>query len=118
MWIEPYCFRLFRRYINNGAKCQYYDGQAVDMGDPCEYAAADDSVYDNIEKYGLDFAEYVKDAFACARDGDGTVDLQDLPIDGTLPLCWFNIETKAANFQWKALGRNGKSQNVVEEEFA
>lgn len=46
--------------------------------------------------YGMDKDEFYSNAYGCAEafpDGDGKIsgDIADIPTDGSLPLCFFNV---------------------------
>lgn len=85
----------------------------------CDYAAAGEADFENIDKYGLDFDEYVKSALDCAVNGDGdkTVDLVNLPLDGSLPRGWYNIDTWKGRFSQSWTGRFVRVQTIEWEDF-
>jgi len=127
-WIDQFCLRLFREFPN-GQTCERQtlaDGPAVPEGEngrPCTYAPATQVDLNNIVKYELDIRTYVEYTYNCTTQGNGTVDMVNLPLDGSLPLCWFSLETLIGNFQWRSTGtgsRGAKTQKqvLVEDDFA
>lgn len=116
-WRDPYCWRIFRHY-ENPPKCKYPNGPIDDDGvSTCEWAAATELDYDKIDDYGLKIAEYVDRLVECAEQGNQEVDLLALPIDGSLPVCWYNMPVKAGYLGWTAIGRTGTKQLAQLEDF-
>ena len=116
-WDEPHCLRLYRWVSYEGTICDS-DGYFTDplaVGTTCHYGLATQIDFDNMEKYGVDLGLYYDNALDCALNGNGTPDLVNLPLDGTLPRCWYNIKTWRAKFTNLQVGRFGGSNQQLDE---
>jgi hypothetical protein len=83
----------FWRDIDDGACMRLtYRGD----GDSNHYYVVDDDLVSKIEDYGIDLGEYVDYSCDCALNGDGEPDYENLPQDGSIPQCFYNIPCKNA----------------------
>lgn len=92
------CFHLVRLSGQNpGNHCGSADNK-------CRPDSISDDVYDKLtDSYGFDLESYYRGAYACAAAGGGDFDVSNLPLDGSIPTCFYNPRTFKGEMAGKIL---------------
>ena len=94
------CFRLVKipgNSANPGVKPE--DGSEGNYGcgtgiNDCDIFNMSDDEYNKLtDFYKMDLEAYYRAAHDCAVNGNGEVDEENLPLDGSVPTCFFNPRT-------------------------
>ena len=107
-----YCFRLFKDNTADDAQhCASFDGQRVSSSQAsttCQFTAADDSIYDKMQAWGVNLGQYYNGSYQCAVYGNRTAtEILGISDDGNLPLCWYNPPANKCAYHWATSGGKG-----------
>ena len=118
--VRDMCFRIFKNNGENKQTCNGSSGQRVLSADgiQCQWSAADDEIYNKIQKWGINVAEYYEAAYRCAAEGDRDAE-GPLPValDGVISLCWYNPIAKRGKFGTTLLNGRAEIQSVIWSDF-
>ena len=116
-WLYGYCFRIFRDHGDNEQPCEGTNGQQADKGTGilCKWTAANDEVYDVMQRHGVNVTEYYDQAYDCARREKHDVEMEMQVAEG-LPPCWYNPGAWPAKFTSNG-PYGGLSQHITWGDF-